>query len=91
LNDKFANPIVTVKEQPQQHNSKDESKSRQDAKKRNVSTPPPVKGRAHMSIQTDGYNETDTVVSDNNFREKLSALSMEKLSIDAPTEVKREL
>jgi len=87
----FANPIVTVKEQPQQHNSKDESKSRQDAKKRKDSTPPPVKGRQHISIQTDDYNDTDTVVSDNNFQEKLNTFSMEKLSIDATTEVKREV
>ena len=48
----FANPVITVKGQPQQHSSKDESKS-QDAKKRNDSTPPPVKGRQHISIQTD--------------------------------------
>ena len=85
----FANPIVTVKGQPQ--HSKDESKSRQDTKKRNDSTPPPVKGRQHISIQTDDYEDTDAVVSDNNFQAKLSALSMEKLSIDAPTEVKREV
>jgi len=76
----------TVKGHPQQH-SKDESKSR-DAKKRKDFTPPPVKGRQHISIQTDdyNYNNTDTVVSDNNFQAKLSTLSMEKLSMDAPTE-----
>ena len=85
-NDVFANPIVTVKGQPRQ-----QSKSRQDTKKRNDSTPPPVKGRAHMSIQTDDYEDFDAVVSDNNFQAKLSTLSMEKLSIDAPTEVKGEV
>ena len=56
-NDKFANPIITVKGQPQQHSSKDESKSR-DVKKRKDSTPPPVKGRQHISIQTDDYNDS---------------------------------
>jgi len=85
-NDIYANPVVTVKGQPQQHNGKDESKSRQDTKKRNDSTPPPVKGRAHMSIQTDDYNDADAVASDNNFQAKLSTLSMEKLSMDAPIE-----
>lgn len=60
-NDIFANPIVTVKGQPQQH--KDQSQSRQ---KKNDSTPPPVKGRAHISIQTDDYDDTDAIASKRN-------------------------
>ncbi|KAL7536313.1 hypothetical protein ACHAXR_007076 [Thalassiosira sp. AJA248-18] len=49
--DVFANPIVTV---TGNHQGNDESqKEGNKSARRTISTPPPVKGRRHISVQTD--------------------------------------
>lgn len=47
--DKFANPIVTVTD-PRQGSKGNDQKTRKSGP---LSTPPPVKGRNHVSVQTD--------------------------------------
>lgn len=83
--DVFANPIVTIKNQHHQGNNDDAKKIHQ-TRQRAISTPPPVKGRRHISIQTDDNAGGDTPVDDT--RDETSrqtsacANSLEDLTID---------
>ena len=74
--DVFANPIVTVKNRHQQGNN-DDAKKIQQTRQRAISTPPPVKGRRHMSIQTDDNAGSDMSVDDT--RDESCANSLEDL------------
>mmetsp|Transcript_2439 Transcript_2439/g.5152 ORF Transcript_2439/g.5152 Transcript_2439/m.5152 type:complete len:168 (-) Transcript_2439:363-866(-) len=62
--DVFANPIVTVTGQQHSNgeNQKQASRGTSACGRRTMSTPPPVKGRCHISVQTDG--DTDTIEID---------------------------
>ena len=60
--DVFANPVVTVNQHQQGNN--DDAKTIHKNRQRAISTPPPVKGRRHISIQTDDNAGGDTSVDD---------------------------
>ena len=80
--DVFANPIVTIKNQHHQGNNDDAKKIHQ-TRQRAISTPPPVKGRMHISIQTDDNAGGDTYVDDT--RDEMTsacANSLKDLTID---------
>lgn len=85
--DVFANPIVIVKNRHQQGNN-DDAKTINKNRQRTISTPPPVKGRRHISIQTDDNAGGDTSVDymrDMTSRQTSAscANSLEDLIIDA--------
>eukprot|EP01083_Nonionella_stella_P129432 392750_1 len=58
--DVFANPIVTVT--GNQHENRRQS-NRRSSGSRLVTTPPPVKGRKHVGVQTEGTGRIDVGVS----------------------------
>lgn len=51
--DMFANPIVKVQRRPQQQEAPNPDDAAPPCSRSSLSTPPPVKGRHHASVQTD--------------------------------------
>ena len=82
--DVFANPVVTVKNQHQQGNNDDAKKIHQ-TRQRAISTPPPVKGRRHISIQTDDNAGGDTSVDDT--RDEMTSACANSLGKDLTIDV----
>ena len=82
--DVFANPVVTVKNQHQQGNN-DDAKTIHQTRQRAISTPPPVKGRRHISIQTDDNAGGDTSVDDT--RDEMTSACANSLGKDLTIDV----
>ena len=53
----FANPIVTVR-------TEREEKREKEFESKKICTPPPVKGRHHVSVQTDSIGGVEQLTSD---------------------------
>ena len=82
--DVFANPVVTIKNQHHQGNNDDAKKIHQ-TRQRAISTPPPVKGRRHISIQTDDNAGGDTSVDDT--RDEMTSACANSLGKDLTIDV----